>query len=508
MIERVRKQSKITALTGAALMHECRKPAASTWFNQPRCGRMSAPSYGDPAGGSQVPGKRTVLAAARRRAGFSQESLAEAVGVDRSTVVRWEAGETDPQPFTRSKLARALGLTASQLSELLSEAEAKALPMGSLAMNPEEQTTAEIETLPPLSAGDATDRRQALRILGTSALGAGVLATRTGNFFEQSALEAMEFTRRAEASQLGPRTLEHLELTVSDMAASFSRTPPHELFPEARWYRHQVQELIAGQHTLREGRELYRSAGWLSIVLAWLSNDLGDPRAAEAHCIDAWEHGWQAEDNIICAWAMDSRATINMYSNRPAAARDAAERGLAQAPPGSAAAVRVSAQLARAHAKLGHADQFEAVLRDTHVRLNQLEHHDSGLFSADSGRLASYAASSYIWLGQPQAAMPHAKEAITFYADVRPEERSPTREAISRLDLALAHAERGQPDNAAEEIENALGSERITGSVLSRLGDLGRVMQRRYPSLDTTTTVRERHEALLTRLNHPQLPSP
>jgi hypothetical protein len=27
----------------------------------------------------------------------------------------------------------------------------------------------------------------------------------------QSAVEAMEFTRRAEASELGPRTLEHLE---------------------------------------------------------------------------------------------------------------------------------------------------------------------------------------------------------------------------------------------------------------------------------------------------------
>jgi hypothetical protein len=73
--------------------------------------------------------------------------------------------------------------------------------------------------------------------------------------------------------------------------------------------------------------------------------------------LDAWEHGWQAEHDELCAWAMDASATIAMYANRPEAARDAARdaarKGLAQAPPTSAAAVRVSCQLTRANACLG-----------------------------------------------------------------------------------------------------------------------------------------------------------
>ncbi|MGH3854143.1 MAG: tetratricopeptide repeat protein [Pseudonocardiaceae bacterium] len=316
----------------------------------------------------------------------------------------------------------------------------------------------------------------------------------------------MEFTRRAEASQLDPRTLEHLDFVVSDMAATFPRTPPGELFPKARWYRSQVEDLIAGQHTLREGRELYRYAGWLGVILAWSSNDLGDPVTAEAHCLDAWEHGWQAEDHEICAWAMDVKATISKDSNRPSAAKDAAERGLKHAPRGSAAAVRASAQLARAYARLGQADQVQKVLKDTQTRFRQLDHQNSGLFAVDFGRLAGYAASSYIWLGQPDKAVSYAKEAVVFYRDGGLSVRSPTREAIARLDLARAHAELGKPDDAAEQVERALSSERITGSVLRRVDDLMVRMRQKYPQLGTTKELADRNVEIAANLSRLELP--
>ena len=148
------------------------------------------------------------------------------------------------------------------------------------------------------------------------------------------------------------------------------------------------------------------------------------------------------------------------------------------------------------------------MLKDTQIRLEELDRQSSGLFSADSGRLASYAASSYIWLGRPGRALPYAKEAIAFYRDVGLSERSPTREAISRLDLALAHAELGQPDDAAEQVELALSSERITGSVLSRLGDLGVRIQNKYPELGMTIGLTDRYREIAAKLNRRELPSP
>src|SRR5437764_7103992 len=65
--------------------------------------------------------KRTRLARARKAAGYTQEALAEALDTDRSTVVRWEAGETEPLPYKRPKLAQALGVTAAGLEDLLAE---------------------------------------------------------------------------------------------------------------------------------------------------------------------------------------------------------------------------------------------------------------------------------------------------------------------------------------------------------------------------------------------------
>ena len=463
-----------------------------------------------------MPGKRLGLVAARKAAGLSQERLAEQLGVERSTVQRWEAGHSTPQPWHRPRLATVLSISHDKLAGLLADQPCSdgqlrttsALPMVSRsgdAGGDQQAGGDDLSPFPPV--GDITDRRQALTLLGTSAVGVGA-AHADLDPFTQSAVEAMEFTRRAEASQLGPRTLEHLDSVVSDMAATTNHIPPGELFPKARWYRRQVEDLIAGRHTLREGRELYRHAGSLGVILAWLLIDLGDLVTAEAHCLDAWEHGWQAEDHEICAWAMDAKTTIATYNNQPAAARDAAERGLKQAPQGSAAAAGVSVKLARAYARLGQVDQFQEVLKDAQTRFGQLNHPSSGLFLANSGMLAFYTADSYIWLDQPSGAISYAKETISFCRGLGLSEREPTREALARLDLARAHADLGQPDDAVEHIEQVLGSEYITATVLSRLGDLIVRIQHRYPQLGTTKELVDRHRGMAARLNHPELPSP
>jgi DNA-binding XRE family transcriptional regulator len=66
-------------------------------------------------GGPAMAGRRTQLALRRKAVGLSQEQLAERLGVDRSTVVRWESGETLPQPWLRPKIARALQVSVAHL---------------------------------------------------------------------------------------------------------------------------------------------------------------------------------------------------------------------------------------------------------------------------------------------------------------------------------------------------------------------------------------------------------
>jgi tetratricopeptide (TPR) repeat protein/transcriptional regulator with XRE-family HTH domain len=63
--------------------------------------------------------KRERLAQRRKALGLTQEDLAGLLGVQRSTVVRWERGGAAPLPWIRPKLARALRVPASRLAELL-----------------------------------------------------------------------------------------------------------------------------------------------------------------------------------------------------------------------------------------------------------------------------------------------------------------------------------------------------------------------------------------------------
>lgn len=65
--------------------------------------------------------KRTGLIAARKAAGYTQEQLAAALNVDRSTVIRWEAGDYSPLPYLRPKLARLLRQTPEQLRTFLDD---------------------------------------------------------------------------------------------------------------------------------------------------------------------------------------------------------------------------------------------------------------------------------------------------------------------------------------------------------------------------------------------------
>ncbi|MET9445956.1 helix-turn-helix domain-containing protein [Streptomyces cinerochromogenes] len=63
--------------------------------------------------------KRHGLARRRRAVGLTQESLAEALRVERSTIARWESGKAAPQPWIRPRLAELLHVSAEDLGELL-----------------------------------------------------------------------------------------------------------------------------------------------------------------------------------------------------------------------------------------------------------------------------------------------------------------------------------------------------------------------------------------------------
>jgi DNA-binding XRE family transcriptional regulator len=67
--------------------------------------------------------KRRAFAQRRQLVGHSQETLARILGVEPTTVGRWERGETSPQPWCRPKLADALGVSLEELDTMLTEGQ-------------------------------------------------------------------------------------------------------------------------------------------------------------------------------------------------------------------------------------------------------------------------------------------------------------------------------------------------------------------------------------------------
>lgn len=96
--------------------------------------RLRARTTPDPAGhsvgmvgapvmtGRTMAVRRDALAARREALGFTQETLAQELGVELSTVGRWERGTLTPQPWRRPQLARLLQMPLYELDELLTPA--------------------------------------------------------------------------------------------------------------------------------------------------------------------------------------------------------------------------------------------------------------------------------------------------------------------------------------------------------------------------------------------------
>jgi transcriptional regulator with XRE-family HTH domain len=62
---------------------------------------------------------RPGLAEARKRAGHTQATLAERIGISKHTISQWETGNNTPSPRHRLKLAPALSVSLEELDRLI-----------------------------------------------------------------------------------------------------------------------------------------------------------------------------------------------------------------------------------------------------------------------------------------------------------------------------------------------------------------------------------------------------
>ncbi|MFB4193383.1 hypothetical protein [Streptomyces carpaticus] len=338
--------------------------------------------------------------------------------------------------------------------------------------------------------GDPTDRRSALALLGGAALIPLV------NPDTARADDVRAYTLGLASSGIEPAQIEDLELAVHRLGAAYPNHAPRDLWAVTASQRQAAASLLERRPTPRQGRELAHHAGMLSVVLAWIAHDLGRKDLVGVLCEDAWQHGEQAGSPEVCAWSEDVRCTDALYDQRPWDALAAASRGLAIAPQKSHAAIRLSAQLARAYAYVGNKSAFQTAAAEADRFREHLPPHGAGLFAVDAVRIISYNASSYGRLGDHSRAAQVAAEAIGHYEAITSAQRAPTRLAIAQLDLAFARAELGNVDGAIEVAQHALASSRLVQSIRGRAHRLGRAMMLSHPELPQARSFSEETRAL------------
>ncbi len=328
--------------------------------------------------------------------------------------------------------------------------------------------------------GDPTNRRDVFKV---------GLAAALGRVLGDAADEAMEFTRRAGQSAVGQSTLDHLEVVITDIVVNSRRSSPTDVFTVARAYRHRVDRLIRSPHTLREGRELYVYAGLLSQELAWLAHATGDPVAANAYAVDAFEHAHQAGHDELYGHAANVLVAVTFQADQPGQALSAAQRGLARVPTAHALAVRLNAQAARACANLGRRAGCESLFRTAEEVYERLPGTSPGRFGIDAGAsgaapvIPSYSATAWLALGDFERARRSAEAAVTAYEARPAHNRLPSGEAGARLYLGIALAHLGSPEEALALGTRSLDSPRMTAPIRSRAAQLDRVLTKRYPGV-------------------------
>jgi DNA-binding XRE family transcriptional regulator/tetratricopeptide (TPR) repeat protein len=233
--------------------------------------------------------RRTRLATARKAAGYTQEALAAALHVDRSTVIRWEAGRHAPLPYLWPKLTSVLRLRREQLQLLLVDDHSPPGPAAQVAVADQALTLDDMRRRTLFKWGLAT----------TATAGLGVSSGTTVGMVEVKRLAGAAARLHSLDQQHGGDSLWQAALAQANEG---------------------IQLLERGSYTDAVAQQLLTATGRLQICAGWLAFDAGQHVIAHTCFTDALAISRQANDAQIETRAL---ANLAMQSNTLSRPREA-----------------------------------------------------------------------------------------------------------------------------------------------------------------------------------------
>jgi transcriptional regulator with XRE-family HTH domain len=361
--------------------------------------------------------RRHHLASRRKSLGYSQEHLAAELGVDRTTVGRWERGETDPQPYVRAGLCKALKVTPAELDTLISfdRDHEKLLPARRDAFG----NTGVVPSPDPMGEPDDMHRRELLRLLSVAA----VTVTMPGeaSIVRSGVLGAADLTQYAALNA-------HLWQVYGMSQAK------RQVYPLVC----QQLAVLTRQMGTSQPRAIHRQLCTLACDLFQLAGEIsfdGNRYTDAAHCYAlAATAGREAQANDQWACALTRQAFVSMYDNQHGQAADiltAAARVTRHGDSQLCTRHWIAAVHAQAHASLGNSKECDRALDIASNVLNLTGSvSPGGWLRFDGSRLAEERGTCYLATGQNAKAEIALTEALS-------QANSPRRRASILTDLAI-----------------------------------------------------------------------
>ncbi|MFI1099229.1 helix-turn-helix transcriptional regulator [Streptomyces melanogenes] len=390
------------------------------------------------------------LAERRRVLGYSQEALAHALGVDRTTVGRWETGKTEPQPLLRPKLAELLQVDLAELDALVAQPRATLQECAGVA--PGDQG----------APGDTDEmiRREFLRVIAVT--GAALALTD-----DETEVLAEGVRRGASADFL--RMNDHL-WQVYQLARS--KGP---VAPIVRDQLAALKDCLNGRRGT-EAQGLCGAAGDLFQLAGELAFDRNEyaNAAASYNLAASASHGAGSFDLWACA--LVRHAYVDLYDHRYGEAADvlsAAARVARKGDTHLSTRHWVAAVQAEAYAGLGDLDGCERSLEAAEKVLElPAPVHNGGWLRFDGSRLAEERGARYVKLGRLDLAERALRSALA--QEALSQGQSYRRRGAVLTDLAAIGARRRDPDQVVAFAGEAvrLAKESSSGYVARRLQSL------------------------------------
>ncbi len=293
------------------------------------------------------------------------------------------------------------------------------------------------------------------------------------------AAESQEFGEWIGMSEVADAAIEQYAAQAGRLARDFEYAPVLPLLLETRRLRDHVALHLRGHHRVGQARDLYLIGAQVCGLLAWMTGDLGNYRAADAHAWTAWMCADQAGHDGARAWVRATQAKLAYWDGRYTESAQLAGDGLDYRCADSAG-VFLALFRARALARAGKRDQAVTALNQAADQRARAAAPDllGGVWELTPARYHGLTAGVRLLLDEPGEAVTEASTAIALSEATPVPDRHLYAEMLFRTDQAHAHLRQPDLDGAADVLDTVfdLPAGMRTEPVIQQMGQLGKIL--------------------------------